>query len=642
MVFPGPDWQESTPEAQGIDSKKLENSIRYLENNSGLQGTSQVIVIVNGFIIWKGNDIDNKHDVWSCTKSFTSTVLGLLIDDEKCTLDSLGKDYDTNLDYFYPDLKLRHFATMTSGYNAIGDDQSSWPFDVSDPLYTPPGSANDYWDAAMDEMAYVLTIINGGAIDTLFKERIADPIGMASTKWSWGDFGVIDGIKVNGGAGNYTLGISISASEMARFGHLFLNRGCWDGVQIISSSWVDQATRLQVPISVPWSGHRIDVNGQYGFNWWVNDLYDMKWNGAPEGTYAAVGYNNNKLFVIPKWRMVVVRLGTDGSIADDIWGVFFSLIDDARQNAQINYQGDIDNDGDVDGTDLAAMIKYFGQADCHCFCPEDLNRDGAVDDIDLAIFVEDFSSVLSPVPAITTAPVLEGKVGFKYQYDVNASGIPAPDYRLLSTPGGMVIDGVSGLIEWVPAAAGLFDVTVEAFNTQGSDIQSFTINVTTISSTLSIWSPGVTVGPDNGTSDPFELGVKFRADVNGYIKGIRFYKYPGSTGTHYGNLWTTTGTNLGQVIFTGETASGWQQANFATPISITANTTYIASCHFPNAHFSNSTQYFTSTGVDNPPLHALKSGVDGANGVYRYGSTTGFPNQSWKNSNYWVDVVFEY
>jgi hypothetical protein len=96
------------------------------------------------------------------------------------------------------------------------------------------------------------------------------------------------------------------------------------------------------------------------------------------------------LFIIPKWRMVVVRLGVDGNIADEIWGTFFSMIDGARKNTAIAYLGDIDNDGDVDGTDLASMLKHFGQADCPCLCPEDLNLDRVVDVIDLEILVEGF------------------------------------------------------------------------------------------------------------------------------------------------------------------------------------------------------------------------------------------------------------
>src|SRR3954451_13119577 len=63
-----------------------------------------------------------------------------------------------------------------------------------------------------------------------------------------------------------------------------------------------------------------------------------------------------------------------------------------------------------------------------------------------------------------------------------------------------------------------------------------------------------------------ELGVKFRADQSGFVTGIRFYKGTGNTGTHTGSLWSASGTRLATVTFTGESATGWQQANFATPV----------------------------------------------------------------------------
>src|SRR5450759_206848 len=134
--------------------------------------------------------------------------------------------------------------------------------------------------------------------------------------------------------------------------------------------------------------------------------------------------------------------------------------------------------------------------------------------------------------------------------------------------------------------------------------------------------------------------MKFRSDVAGAVTGVRFYKAAANTGTHTGNLWSSTGTLLGSVTFTNETASGWQQANFSTPVSIAANTTYIVSYFTPTGHYSANGSFFTSAGVDNPPLHALASGVDGPNGVYRYGSTSGFPASSYIGSNYWVDLVF--
>ena len=77
-------------------------------------------------------------------------------------------------------------------------------------------------------------------------------------------------------------------------------------------------------------------------------------------------------------------------------------------------------------------------------------------------------------------------------------------------------------------------------------------------------------------------------------------------------------------------------------MSITSNTVYVASYHANAGHYSADHNYFLGKGVDNPPLHALADGVSGGNGVYAYGTSSGFPNQSWNGSNYWVeDVVFQ-
>jgi hypothetical protein len=135
-----------------------------------------------------------------------------------------------------------------------------------------------------------------------------------------------------------------------------------------------------------------------------------------------------------------------------------------------------------------------------------------------------------------------------------------------------------------------------------------------------------------------ELGMKFRSDVDGYVTGVRFYKGSSTnSGTHVGTLWTSSGQKLGSVTFTNETATGWQQATFTSPIPVKANTTYVISYFAPNGRYSATAKYFTSTAIHNPPLHVPA----GAAGVYRYGSTSGFPTQTYNNSNYWVDVVFQ-
>lgn len=156
---------------------------------------------------------------------------------------------------------------------------------------------------------------------------------------------------------------------------------------------------------------------------------------------------------------------------------------------------------------------------------------------------------------------------------------------------------------------------------------------------LSIWSasavPGTITDPDPTAA---ELGMKFRSDVAGSVVGVRFYKGPQNQGTNIGHLWNANGTMLATVTFPAATASGWQQAYFPNPVTIQANTTYIISYYAPAGHYS-SDGYFFQSAVNTPPLHALANGASGPNGVYVYGSSA-FPNQSWNESNYWVDVLF--
>ena len=74
MAFPGKDWQKATPESQGVDSRKLTAALDYLAKNSGRDGIKETVIIRNGYMIWKGSDIDKVHGVWSATKSFTTSI----------------------------------------------------------------------------------------------------------------------------------------------------------------------------------------------------------------------------------------------------------------------------------------------------------------------------------------------------------------------------------------------------------------------------------------------------------------------------------------------------------------------------------------------------------------------------------------
>ena len=257
-------------------------------------------------------------------------------------------------------------------------------------------------------------------------------------------------------------------------------------------------------------------------------------------------------------------------------------------------------------------------------------------------------TVQSAPLAVTTTTLSNGVVSVAYSVTLKGSGGTLPYTWSItngSLPPGLMLSSSNGTITGMPTTAGAFSFTAQ-LRDAGNPIQtatkSLSITIASVSAVVTIWSdttvPGVM---DGGADSSVELGVKFKSDVAGTITGIRFYKATANTGSHVGNLWTSAGTRLATVTFTNETASGWQQALFAAPVAIASNTIYVASYHANSGHYSADSGYFSTKGVDNPPLHALTNGVSGGNGVYRYDASSIFPNQTWNAANYWVDVVFQ-
>ncbi len=333
-TFPEKDWREASPESQGVDGGALNAAIEVLDEICLDQGVEQGLVVRNGRMIWRGPDVDNKHTVWSCTKTFMSAAFGLLVDDGRCTPDSVAAEFDPRLSEHYPAVILRQFANFTSGYAHIDVDH---PFDPVEPLY-PPGACFHYSQSS-DELAHVLTRIAGEPLRDLFRRRIADPIGMDPKGWSWGDWGEVDGLPICGGSGSYEKGISITARQMARFGLLYAAGGRWGDAQVLSPEWMRESCSVQVAATVPPfdpEGWYLKLPGSYGLNIWLNGITPLgrrMWPDAPPGTVAIQGNMNNICFAVPEWRMVVVRLGTDGRIDLDTYTRVFAALRDALTDA---------------------------------------------------------------------------------------------------------------------------------------------------------------------------------------------------------------------------------------------------------------------------------------------------------------------
>jgi CubicO group peptidase (beta-lactamase class C family) len=350
-VFPGDAWQKATPQSQGVNSTKLHEALDYLHANANGVGTDEMVIVRNGYLIWEGPDANDVHEIYSCTKTFTSTDLGLLATDGTLNVDDYAVKYLPSLDDQYPEyakIKLSHLATMTSGYDGIMGD--GWRFHDTDPAkyrecylsFTTPGppmfpagTSFKYHDPGVHLLGYILTKTAGESLEHLFRTRVADPIGMR--KFTWSNYGYKDGILFNnpaGTPGEGQGGVYSSPRDLARYGLLYLNKGNWNGKQILDPSFVERATSTQVPASV--KTKYFDLTGRYGFYWWTNGIKadgTRPWPSAPPKTFAAHGAGRNFIFVIPEWRIVIVRLSPDpggqvrpGSVKENVWEGFFSRL----------------------------------------------------------------------------------------------------------------------------------------------------------------------------------------------------------------------------------------------------------------------------------------------------------------------------
>ncbi|MBY5591225.1 DUF4082 domain-containing protein [Rhizobium leguminosarum] len=210
-------------------------------------------------------------------------------------------------------------------------------------------------------------------------------------------------------------------------------------------------------------------------------------------------------------------------------------------------------------------------------------------------------------------------------------------------PAWLAFNATTRTFTGTPTTSGTYGVRVTTTDLGGlAANETFNITATVAPATYSLFNTSSTPAQTNlNDGQQLEVGVKFQSNVIGDIAAIKFYRSANDNGQNVVDLWTTTGTRLATATFSNTTASGWQTVNFTTPVTIAANTSYIASYHTTGAYVA--TDGFFANGVSNGPLSALSSAAAGGNGVYAYGgsATTGlFPTSTFDSANYYADVVF--
>ena len=342
--FPGKEWQEKSPESQGIDSKKLNQAIEFARNNENSvekdlriailksfgrepgykikgptkkRGETNGLIIKNGYIVGKWGDTKRVDMTFSVTKSYLSTVAGIAHDKNLISVNDKLKDYIWDGKFDDPhnsQITWHHLLNQSSQWSGELFGTYDWADrpprglsleEIKKQKLLPPGEAYKYNDVRVNLLSFSLLNVFRKPLPMVLKENIMDPIGASST-WRWYGYDnsmvVIDGVNVQSvsGGGHFGGGIFINSEDHARFGLLFLRDGVWDQERLISSEWINM---IRVPS---------ENNPTYGYMWWLN-TGDRYWEGLPENIYYGSGFGGNYVVVIPDHDMVIVARWLDST-----------------------------------------------------------------------------------------------------------------------------------------------------------------------------------------------------------------------------------------------------------------------------------------------------------------------------------------
>ena len=352
-------WEKKEPKEFKINSKKLESAIDFAMENeySGSRdlriailkgfahepyhkilgptkkrGGPAGLILKNGYQIASWGDIKRVDMTFSVTKSYLSTVAGLAVDQNLIsTKEKVSTTvWDTTFDGSHnQQITWEHLLNQSSDWSGTlwgGHDWADRPpkegsiDDWKNRDFYTPGTRFEYNDVRVNLLAYSLLQVWRKPLPQVLKKHIMDPIG-ASTTWRW--FGYdnswtdLDGHHVQSvsGGGHSGGGIFINALDHARFGLLFLNKGAWNGKQLISQDWIEKAT-----VSSP-----AQVN--YGYMWWLNKKGTSRfWEGVPENVFYAAGFGGNFIVIVPDEELVIVTRWLEPSqIGSFVKGVLDAL-----------------------------------------------------------------------------------------------------------------------------------------------------------------------------------------------------------------------------------------------------------------------------------------------------------------------------
>lgn len=292
---PGGEWERVGPGEAGWDPAGLEDVVAFV----GERRATSFLVVSGGRIVaeryWGTGGVENPRDIASCQKSVVSTLCGVAEAQGLLALGTavstyLGPGWSAAAPQDEAAVTVRHLLSMTSGLD---------PRTLA--RVAAPGTRWAYNTAAYHKLRPVLEAVGGDGIEALTRRWMGDAIGV-SDRSVWAPR-----------AGGATWGLAMTARDMARFGLLVQRSGTWAGVTVVPQGWL---ARAEAPSQ--------DLNPIYGYLWWLlgrrtdADLPE----GVPADLVAALGANDQKVYVCPSLDLVVVRQGAAADEATEARSAF--------------------------------------------------------------------------------------------------------------------------------------------------------------------------------------------------------------------------------------------------------------------------------------------------------------------------------
>lgn len=289
-----------------------------------------VMVLRRGHVIaegwWAPYRADLPHALFSISKSFTSTAIGLLIEDGRLSLDDLvvdllPDDAPETVDERLAALRVRHLLSMSTGQARDGleevGDAGGWARRIlAVPLAHEPGTRFMYQTGATYLLAAIATRLTGERLLGHLTPRLLAPLGIDGAAWER----CPDGIDVGG------FGLSMTTEDVAAFGQLLLQRGNWQGRQLVPAAWIGTATAAHVSNGDP--ALASDWTQGYGFQFWRGRHDSFRADGAfgqlcvvlpRQEVVVAVtaGLDDMQEELDVVWDALLPVLATDGPLAPD-------------------------------------------------------------------------------------------------------------------------------------------------------------------------------------------------------------------------------------------------------------------------------------------------------------------------------------